>query len=70
MYLIAENFCKVWFGFVSLISFGLGLDFLPCPLRYFSQEESLTLYLLYIFRVQQYAGGFEDWVKHEPPATK
>ncbi|XP_030345741.1 thiosulfate sulfurtransferase/rhodanese-like domain-containing protein 3 isoform X2 [Strigops habroptila] len=21
-------------------------------------------------RVQQYAGGFEDWVKHEPPETK
>uniref|UniRef100_A0A8B9FYL6 Rhodanese domain-containing protein n=2 Tax=Amazona TaxID=12929 RepID=A0A8B9FYL6_9PSIT len=21
-------------------------------------------------RVQQYAGGFEDWIKHEPPETK
>ena len=57
------TFLFVWFGLVWV--------FLPCPLRYLFQEESvLTLYLLHIFRVQQYAGGFEDWVKHEPPEKK
>lgn len=55
--------------FFSLIFFWF-VFFLPCPLRYLFQESFLTLYLLHIFRVQQYAGGFEDWVKHEPPEKK